>query len=802
MISKKDYPLTRALLQGFIAVIMLMSLAVNVSPALAATPPGNDNFIKAIKISATTFGASISDVTAATSEVSDPFITCDGGGQGEVSVWYTFTALTAGELSVNTMNSGYDTIIGVFKAAYDPSIPGFDPFSLIEIGCNDDASFATKTSAMTIAMRSGIKYYIEIVRKTGTTVTPPDNMRFSFSWVAKPVAIPYLWDGTASVITYSPIGWVLFPVLPGVVKNGNVNVANNPGDAATVFFDGSAVQVCYVMGPDMGNMNVYIDGIFVGTIGQGNGTYQYVCWDSPALPIAGSVSLYEDNVHKLVLQHAGPAGKKVNIDTVEVFPHIDLWPPDPISDLVATTGTATGKVTLTWTATGDDGMYGVVTKNEIRYSLNPIVDQLSWDTATPYVIGLPSLLIAGSKQTVTINGLVPNVLYYFNVRGVDEAGNMGDVSNNASAIAKAPTPVGPGIYDDKSTSWTYTGMWKAVSSPDNINNSLHVANQLGSTATFYFTGTQFRLYYNVGFDQGLMDVTLDGVYLTTIDEYSFVAQRRIYVSPILTNGPHAVQLVQKSLPYINIDAIGIYAVIDGGPPDPILDLTATSGATDGSVDLSWTAMGDDPGCVGKALMYEVRYSLSPIVSDTDWYAASTAPGSIPAPQDATGCVTIENMTVIGLAPGVDYWFAVRASDDAGYTNLSNTATATAAVVTLVYSGSGFYEDTDPNWLYNGIWTTTFPIQASGGDIHAASLSGSTATFLFNGNGFTLTYEKKKGFGGLKVYVDGILVGSIGQSSTITKWQQTWTYSGLVLANHTLQFVTGGKCTIDALEILP
>jgi hypothetical protein len=800
MISRKDYPLTRAALQGLTVLAMLIAMVTNVSPALGATPPANDNFIKAVKISTASFSAAITDMTLATTEVSDPFITCDGGGQGEASLWYTFTPTSGGELTLSTLNSGYDTIVAVFKSAYDPTIPGSDPFSLIELGCNDDASFATKTSAMTMALRSGIKYYIEVVRKTGSAVTPPDNMKFTFSWVAKPVALPFLWDGTASVIIYSPIGWVLFPVLPGVVYNGSVNIANNPGDSATVFFDGTAVQVCYVLGPGMGNMNVFIDGIYVGMIGQGSGLYQYTCWDSPALPIAGSVSLYEDNVHKLLLQHAGPAGTKVNIDTVQVFPHPDVWPPDPISNLVATTGTSTGKVSLTWTATGDDGMYGLVTKNEVRYSLNPIVDQASWDAATPYVISLPAPLMAGSKQTVTISGLVPNLVYHFNVRGVDEVGNMGAVSNDASAIAKAPTPVGPGMYDDKSTSWVYAGTWTAVTSPDSLNNSLHVANQLGSTATFYFTGTQFRLFYNVGFDQGLMDVTLDGVYLTTIDEYSFVTQRRIYVSPILTLGPHAVQLVQKSLPYINIDAIGIYAIVDGGPPDPITDLVATSNLfTDGAVDLTWTAMGDDPGSVGTASKYEVRYSLSPILTDADWDAALPAPGSIPAPQVAG---SMESLTVIGLSPGVDYWFAVRASDNAGYTNLSNTDDAVAAVVTLSYSGPGFYEDTDPNWLYNGIWTTGSSFQASGGTQHGASLSGSSAIFLFNGTGFTLTYEKKKGFGGLKVYIDGVYIGLIGQSSTITQWQQTWTYSGLALGNHTLQFIAAGNATIDALQILP
>ncbi|MEW5938746.1 MAG: hypothetical protein AB1750_03720, partial [Chloroflexota bacterium] len=254
-----------------------------------------------------------------------------------------------------------------------------------------------KTSSMTMAVRGAVKYYFEVVRKSGTAVTPPDAFRFTFSFVSKAVLLPpVLYDGTDDEIKYSPVGWTLVPILPGVVYKGSIHVGNNPGDSVTIFFDGSGVQFCYVVGPDMGNMNVLIDGVFVGMLGQGSGLYEYTCWDTPPLPIAGSASLAEDNVHKLVLQHAGPAGKKVNIDTFQPYYHFDFIPPgvidDPHGALTATTGTSTGKVTLSWIATGDDGYMGRVFKNEIRYSLDPIIDQASWDAATPYVTNLPTLL--------------------------------------------------------------------------------------------------------------------------------------------------------------------------------------------------------------------------------------------------------------------------------------------------------------------------------------------------------------------------------------------------------------------------
>jgi len=794
MNSKKLEMRVRALMQTVVVLALICTSAAIVTPASAATPPANDDFFSAKKFIYPSGGQSMYDMTASTTDPDDPFLTCDGFGQGEASIWYTYTPATSGEITLSTANSAYDTIITVFMAE-EPS----DPFTLFEVGCNDDATFLTTTSSLTMAVRGAVKYYFEVVRKSGTAVSTPDALRFSYSFVSKPILLPgVLYDGSDDEIIYSPVGWLLFPVLPGYTYMGNVHIGNNPGDSVTIFFDGSGVQVCYVTGPQMGNMNAYIDGVFVATIGQGSGTYNYTCWDTPFLPIFGSSSLVEDNVHKLVLQHAGPAGTKVNIDTFEVYYQNDFIPPGYIYDLTATPTTGVGRVGLKWTATGDDFYMGRVTANEVRYSLDPIVDEPSWDAATPYVVSGVPLYTAGKLQTVVIAGLVPNLTYHFNVRGVDDVGNIGDLSDDVTAVATGGTPVGIGTYDDKSSYWSYTGTWSVVSSPGNINNYIHVANQLGSTASLYFTGTQFRLYYNTGLGMGLMDLYLDGVYLTTIDEDFLYTVQMTYVSPILTLGPHLLKLVQKTVPYINFDGAAVFIIDDGGPPDHVSDLTAFPGFDAGTVDLFWTAPGDDPGGVGRASLYEVRYSTSPILTDADFSAATTATGIIPAPQDAG---FIEGMTVTGLAPGVDYWFAVHTNDNAGYTDLSNTDTAAASIGSLSYMPSGWYENDDPAWLFNGLWSYIYSASASGGSISSSGYTGSTAAFLFTGNGFTIYYQTGRRNGVLGVFIDGLQVGSINQKNRYTQYQLSRTWN-VPFGNHTVQFITSGPGNVDAIEILP
>jgi hypothetical protein len=87
-----------------------------------------------------------------------------------------------------------------------------------------------------------------------------------------------------------------------------------------------------------------------------------------------------------------------------------------------------------------------------------------------------------------------------------------------------------------------------------------------------------------------------------------------------------------------------------------------------SVTLSWTAPGDD-GNVGTAAQYDVRYSNAPI--DASNFTSAYAATSVPTPHAAGAS---ESMTVSGLSPATQYWFAIRTRDDAGnWSAISNVA---------------------------------------------------------------------------------------------------------------------------------
>jgi len=119
-----------------------------------------------------------------------------------------------------------------------------------------------------------------------------------------------------------------------------------------------------------------------------------------------------------------------------------------------------------------------------------------------------------------------------------------------------------------------------------------------------------------------------------------------------------------------------YTLPDTTAPDAVTDL-ALSGATTSTIDLAWTAPGDD-GSTGTATTYDVRYSTSAI-NDGNWASATTVTGE-PTPSVAG---TSEAMTVSGLSADTTYFFALKTSDEvpneSGTSNspsLSTTAGAT------------------------------------------------------------------------------------------------------------------------------
>jgi hypothetical protein len=132
---------------------------------------------------------------------------------------------------------------------------------------------------------------------------------------------------------------------------------------------------------------------------------------------------------------------------------------------------------------------------------------------------------------------------------------------------------------------------------------------------------------------------------------------------------------------------------DGGadaiPPARVYDL-AGSASKRAVGSIRWTAPGDD-GSVGRATLYDLRYSTTPVAADSAawWSAARLATGEpLPAPAGVP-----DSCEIAGLSPDSTYYLVLCTRDDAsnwsGYSNVYQMAAASADVSDPALAGAGF-----------------------------------------------------------------------------------------------------------------
>lgn len=222
-----------------------------------------------------------------------------------------------------------------------------------------------------------------------------------------------------------------------------------------------------------------------------------------------------------------------------------------------------------------------------------------------------------------------------------------------------------------------------------------LASSTYASGTYYLNGAGINCYYQISdnISAGLITVTSTASTTSSVGSWQEVVIAQINVSstPIRINSYKNFNLAYDAIgtaaycgdascngsetcgdddvaPSCNTDC---GACPDTTAPAAISDL-ALSGATTDSIDLDWTAPGDD-NSTGTATTYDVRYSTS-LISEANWSSATQATGE-PSPSVAGSA---ESMTVSGLSSGTTYYFAIKTSDEVPNTssisNVPNEAT--------------------------------------------------------------------------------------------------------------------------------
>jgi hypothetical protein len=129
-----------------LTALVMAALLVPIAGASAA-PPANDELASPVVVGALPF-TNVQLTNEATGAVSDP--NCFGGGR---TVWYSFTAPGTARVSVDTLESNYDTTLGVYTG---------DPAALIEIACNDNSADYNRQSRVRFDAVAGTTYHVMV----------------------------------------------------------------------------------------------------------------------------------------------------------------------------------------------------------------------------------------------------------------------------------------------------------------------------------------------------------------------------------------------------------------------------------------------------------------------------------------------------------------------------------------------------------------------------------------------------------------------------------------------------------------
>jgi hypothetical protein len=123
----------------------------------------------------------------------------------------------------------------------------------------------------------------------------------------------------------------------------------------------------------------------------------------------------------------------------------DVTPPAAVASL-AVVQVNDSYALLSWTAPGDDGMTGMVSGYDLRYSTQPI-SEANFSAAIAASTA-PAILPAGSSQSYAMTGLTASTTYYFALKAQDEAGNWSSISNVATGATTATDVVPPARISD------------------------------------------------------------------------------------------------------------------------------------------------------------------------------------------------------------------------------------------------------------------------------------------------------------------------------------------------------------------
>ena len=192
----------------------------------ASAAPANDAFANAINASPTPFTNTVNSIEATinTGGAADPTPTCApvGAANGGIanSVWYKFTAPSAGTITADTLTSPYETILTAVTGTTG---------SFTQVACNASASAGVAQSLVSFAATSGTTYFFMVSSVLGDGGTTNFHLAFNPGGV-----------GTASKLAFTTqptnvaAGSSITPAVQVTVQDSSGNTVTTATNSVTL----------------------------------------------------------------------------------------------------------------------------------------------------------------------------------------------------------------------------------------------------------------------------------------------------------------------------------------------------------------------------------------------------------------------------------------------------------------------------------------------------------------------------------------------------------------------------------------
>lgn len=113
-----------------------------------------------------------------------------------------------------------------------------------------------------------------------------------------------------------------------------------------------------------------------------------------------------------------------------------------------------------------------------------------------------------------------------------------------------------------------------------------------------------------------------------------------------------------------------------------------------------------------------------------------------------------------------------------------------------------YDSKNSAFAYSSGWVEELKTAAIGGSFARTSTNGSSVTFPFTGQSFSIIYKGGPSYRKMNVYVDGVLVATIDERHDVSTYKVRWDYPGQFSSGqHTLKlvFVTTSSSTNGSVD---